>query len=436
MKRILGVVAGIGLSMLFGAPSVRAQTDSSWTLEQCLRVAVENAPRLRAGAQAAAGAEAAAREAAANRWPSVGVSGAYSYTSETQQIDIPAPIPGYTPPNIRFGDGNVYDLAVTARVPIYAGGGLWEKARADAFGQKAATQDLRGDSLKLAYDVRRAYFAALGSEARAEAARQSARRLERHLQELTSAQNIGTVSEENRLMALSRLRQAQQAVLAAEADAQAARLALGNLIARPGFEIHPAANLDAPIADSTLSPLPLKSRAEVSAAQARLDQSRRLVRSTRGALLPSLSGSAAYHYGRPGVNMTENEWMDYYTLGLSASWTLWDWQARSRRVGQARAVAGVLDARKDDLVNVLNTRYATALSARRAAGAVQINAAERADIERRRLNLVEGRLRQGMASESEYLDTHDDLTAAETDLISSTVRLRLAEADLLYAAGY
>jgi outer membrane protein len=256
------------------------------------------------------------------------------------------------------------------------------------------------------------------------------------LQELASAQKIGTVSEESRLMALSRLRQAEQAVLSAESDAQAARLALGNLTVQPGLEIHPAADLDTPIADSVLVPLPLESRSEVSAAQSRIDQSLRLARTAQAALLPSLSGSAAYHYAKPGVNMTENEWMDYYTLGLTASWTLWDWRARSQRVGQARAAAGALDARKHDLLNTLNTRYETALAARRTAGAVLTNASERVVIERRRLDLVEGRRQRGMASESEYLDTHDDLTAAETDQISATVRVRLTETDLLFAAGY
>jgi outer membrane protein TolC len=436
MKLKIVVAAGIGLSLLLGAPCVRAQADSSWTLEQCLRAAMENAPRLRAAAQVAVGAEAAAREAAANRWPALAVAGAYAYTSETQEISMASPDPGYVPPKIRFYNDNVYDLALTARVPIYAGGALREKARAESFGREAAAQDLKTDSLKLAFDVRRAYFNALGSETRAEAARQSARRLERHLQERTSAQHIGTVSEESRLMALSRLRQAEQALLTTEAEAQAARLALGNLVVQPGLEIHPAVNLDAPIADSALVPLPLNSRVEVSAAQMRLDQSLRLVSTARGALLPSLSGSAAYHYAKPGVNMTENEWMDYYTLGLTASWTLWDWQARSERIGQARAAARALEERKHDLVNALNTRYETALSALRAARTAQSKAAERADIERRRLDLVEGRMQQGMASESEYLDTHDDLTAAETDLISATARLRLAEADLLYAAGY
>jgi len=436
MKRRIAVAAGIALFTLLGVPCLHAQADSCWTLDQCLRAAMENAPRLRASAQVVAGAQAAAREAVANRWPTLGVSGAYAYTSETQEIRMASPVPGYVPPKIRFYNDNVYDLALTARVPIYAGGALREKAWADGLGQQAAAQDLRADSFKLASDVRRAYFNALGSEARVEAARQSARRLERHLQELTSAQNIGTVSEETRLMALSRLRQAEQAVLSAEADAQAARLALGNLVVQPGLEIHPAAELDAPIADSALTPLPLKSRVEVSAAQMRLDQSLRLTRAAQGALLPSLSGLAAYHYAKPGVNMTENEWMDYYTLNLTASWTLWDWQARSERVAQARAAARALEERKQDLVNALNTRYQIALSALRAAQAAQAKAAERMDIERRRLDLLDGRMQQGMASESEFLDSHDDLTAAETDLISATARLRLAEADLLLAAGY
>jgi outer membrane protein TolC len=431
MKRRIAVAAGIALFTLLGVPCLHAQADSCWTLDQCLRAAMENAPRLRASAQVVAGAQAAAREAVANRWPTLGVSGSYSYASETQEISMASP-----GPKIRFYNDNVYDLAMTARVPIYAGGALREKARAESFGGRAAALDLQTDSLKLVFDVRRAYFNALGSEARVEAARQSARRLERHLQELTSAQNIGTVSEETRLMALSRLRQAEQAVLSAQADAQAARLALGNLMVQPGLEIHPAAELDAPIADSALVPLPLESRAEVSAAQSRIDQSLRLARTAQGALLPSLSGSAAYHYAKPGVNMTENEWMDYFTLGLTASWTLWDWQARSERVGQVRAAARAWEERKQDLVNVLNTRYETALSALRAAQAAQAKAAERMDIERRRLDLVDGRMRQGMASESEFLDSHDDLTAAETDLISATARLWLAEADLLLAAGY
>jgi hypothetical protein len=40
-----------------------------------------------------------------------------------------------------------------------------------------------------------------------------------------------------------------------------------------------------------------------------------------------------------------------------------------------------------------------------------------------------------MASESEYLDAQDDLSTAALDLAAATVRLRLAEADVLTASG-
>jgi outer membrane protein TolC len=433
----IAAAAGIGLLTILAAFPAHAQTDSCWSLEQCLRAAVETSPRLQASAQTARAAAAAAREASANRWPTLGVSGSFAYTSETQQIDIPAPpIPNYTPPKIRFYNDNLYDLAVNARIPIYAGGALWERMHAEAFGRQAAAFDLRSDSLQLAHDVRRAYFNALGCQARADAARLRVNRLERHLQELTSALSVGTASEESRLMALSKLRQAEQAVLTAEAEATAARLSLGNLVGQPEREIHPASDLNAPLADSSLSPLPVESRADVSATQARIEQNRRLALAARGALLPSLSGSATYHYGKPGVNMTENQWMDYYTLALTASWTLWDWQGRAQRVSQSRAASHAVEERRTDLVNALNTHYRTALSTLHTAQAAQTKAAERTDIERRRLDLVEGRMRQGLASESEYLDISDDLAAAETDLVSATTQLRLAEADLLSAAGY
>lgn len=431
MKCIFFIMAAIA-TIVFTVP-LYGQTDSTWTLQQCIRAATQNAPRLQASMRSADAAAAAAREAAANRWPTVGLSGAYNYTSETQAIEIPIPP---VPKRISFGDGNMYDFAATARVPLYAGGALAEKAQADAYGQSAAASDLRVDSLRLVYDVRRAYFAVLGSDARTGAAHQSVRRLARHLEELIAAQHIGAATEENRIAALARLRQAEQTALSAEADSKAALLALNNLIAQPGTEIYPNGNLQEPLADSSLLLLPLASRAEFRAAQARVDQSRRLARSAGGALLPSLSGSAAYHYGKPGVDMAANEWMNYNTLGLTASWTLWDWKARSHRVEQVRATADALDQRKQDLINSLNTRYETSLTALTAARLAEAKALERADLEQQRLGLVEGRLLSGMASESEYLDAHDDLTAAVFDRVSATVKLRLAETDFLYSAGY
>jgi outer membrane protein len=432
--RLLAAVGGVFLALTC---AIAQPATEPWTLDRCLSEAMRNSARLRASIQTTHGAEASSKASSANRLPTLGISGAYSYTSKVQEIQVPITIPGVRIPQIQFGDGNVYDFAATARIPLYAGGALTERSRADASAYAASQKDYLSDSLKLVYDVRRAYFSALGASARSDAARASAERLERHLKEITNAKAVGTMSEENRITALASLRQAESMVVTTEAALKAAELALGNLIGQAGEEIIPNGELHHALVDSSgLAEAPMESRVEVAAVNARLEQTRHLISAQRGSLLPSLSGSAAYHYAKPGVDFEQNKWMDYYVLGLTASWTLWDFNSRSYQVDQVKSSRLVLEFRKQDLENALVTARQTALESYRAAEVTRGKAAERSDLQRQRLAMVEGRLKNGMATETEYLDAQTDLTTADTDLASATAQLRLAEADLLYASGY
>lgn len=423
------------VALTWSVAATVAQDSTAWSLQRCLDVALQNSPRLQASRQTMAGAMAASNETAASRLPTLGVSGAYSYTSKKQEMNLPSfqlPIPGFT-----FYNDKLYDVSATVRTPIYAGGSLVESARASLSAAQAVHYDLAADSLGLIYNVRRAYYNALGADSRLTAARNSVARIQRNLQTVVDAQKIGANSEENRITALSRLRQTEELVINSENQARAARLMLGGLVLQPGVEITPAEDLNKTLVDTAaLANVPFETHSEIASANARIEQSRHLARASSGSYLPSLSGTAAYHYAKPGLDVTQNRWMDYYTVGLSATWTLWDWKARCYRVQQARANRSALEARKQDLLTSLQTRYQVAVDALAAASAVRDKAAEHADLERQRLTMVEGRLKLGAATETEFLDAQDDLTTAETDLASTIVALRLAEADLLNASGY
>lgn len=428
---ISAVVLAGGLSTAF------AQADSVWTLERCIEQALRASPRLQAGRAVVAGAEAAADEANAMRWPTATLNGAYNYTSETMEFQVQGPpIPGYTPPTISFGDGNVYDAALQVRYPVYGGGAAAAKARAGTAGLRAARSELGVEHLTLLYDVRRAYYSALGAEAKAGAARQSVERLRRHLDEITAAAEAGAASDETRLTAEARLRQAEGAMLLADADVTKAQLALGGLLMEPGTAVIPHGLLNQPLFDERDVPPEAVPRPEIAALDSRVEQSEYLRRAARGVLLPSLSTAAAWHYAKPGVNLPQNEWMDYYTVGVTASWTLWDFRARTHRTRQAHAAVRQLAAKRDELQAAIETQQHTALTALHAARAARGKAFDRMELERQRLTLAEGRLRTGMASESEYLDAQDDFTAAQTELAAALVRVRLAEADVLLARGY
>jgi len=41
--------------------------------------------------------------------------------------------------------------------------------------------------------------------------------------------------------------------------------------------------------------------------------------------LPKIYLAFNYHYGKPGVNFFEDKWMDFWTVGVQFSWSIWNW---------------------------------------------------------------------------------------------------------------
>ncbi|NUO20026.1 TolC family protein [bacterium] len=407
------------------------------SLDECLRRGLEASDALEAKRHATNSAQFDARAFAGQRKPSLALKGSYNYTSETQDLTSAFPsAPGFTPPKIKFGDGNIYDLNLTATIPLYAGGAIVSREQAARLDAQAQRYDTRADSLILLHSIRRAYFIAAGAQANQDAAVARRARLQRHFDELSSSRTIGVATEDALLAVEASLKSAESALLQAETAARNARLALGKLIGEPSLEIFPQSVLNSALAyDAGYDPELIQQRPEVQMLDARIEQRNRLRRASIAGLLPNVGAAAVYHYAKPGVDMIENEWMDYYTLGVSMSWTLWDFhEARSRAKSQ-EVLARSLSATRSDVLKTFESRALTSLETRDAARPVESKLRERLQIETRRVEMLSNTLAAGLASESQWLDAQDDLTIAELEWISSVVALRLAEADYLYAIG-
>jgi outer membrane protein TolC len=127
--------------------------------------------------------------------------------------------------------------------------------------------------------------------------------------------------------------------------------------------------------------------------------------------------------------------MSWASARVSLSWTLFDAGARRDRVTAAKASARAIDATRSDLHRRLEGAFETARIRLDYASRAAAKARERLQAERRRLELVTGRRDGGMATETELLDAHDDLADAEAAEVAARASVRLAESELLYAAG-
>ncbi|MFH1574388.1 MAG: TolC family protein [Acidobacteriota bacterium] len=425
----------IGLTVvLLSIPHGRAMASEVWNLAACEREALSMSHRIRAGDYRSQSAHAAAEQADSRRWPSLGVGASYAYTSETMELHLPQ-FGAFSIPDIRFGDGNVYDVSVVASVPLFTGGALRGRARAERAGYRAARLECAADSLLVTHEVRSAFFQAVGAEAQAEAVRLAEDRLHRHVRELESAIEAGAATEEARIQALAHLRRVEQTRLQADAAVSAARLNLGRLVGRPGEELVPAGNLEASVLDSGTLNGGIVSRPELTALEERTRQSDEMARAARAGYFPAISAQVGYHHAKPGVDAVADEWMQFATAGVVLSWSLWDWGGRGQQVRQARAAGRALEEERALLHDVLESRLAIARSALTSSQDQVHSAEERVRLERRRLELVKGRYAAAAATESERLDAEDDLSEAETDLAAAKARLRLAEVEVLYAVG-
>lgn len=425
------------LTLLIGesaaAAPAPAPIDTAWTLDRCEAAALAHAPVLAAGRARAEAALAGADLAGAVRLPVVGFSGQTGYTTEFMTIETPTPTGVNT---IAFGNGYNTDLMLGLRAPLFTGGRLQADAEAARAEWQASLADVAVDSLDLRRQVRQAFYAALGGEAAADAARQGEARLHRHLADVEDNLTVGMATEEARLQVLARLRRTEQGTIQAEAEAAARRYQLGGLVGRAGTQIRPRAELGASLLDGGEESRPWNDRAELRALDARLDAADQSARAASGSYWPTVDLEGGWHYGSPGVDPVTNEWMDYGTVALNLRWTLFDFGGRSSRVKSLRAQERALAASRDDLQDALHSRQANARTQLESVRRETERAGERLDLEQRRLVLAQERWQQGHATESEMLDAQDDVTLAASDHATALARLRLAEAELLAALGW
>ncbi|MFH1144005.1 MAG: TolC family protein [Candidatus Eisenbacteria bacterium] len=428
-----------GLGMLCAATGIPAAPGDTaakpgWSLARCVEEGLRRSPRLAETAARRDGAEAAAAAARAGRWPTFGMRGNYAYVSETMSLRLGEMVASGLP-EIQLGQNHSYDLQLAAEAPLFTGGALTGEIRSREAARWATDHELRADSLAVLHDIRQAYFGALGSAAREQAAQVAEERLRRHIGELEAAIEIGAATGEARIQALARLLQAEQRRIVARGDARTARLILGRWVGQSGVEIDPAGDLSASLLPPGTTPQAMAAdvtlRPELAMLSARADQTRAQAAGARAAYFPSLVAQAALHEGRPGVDPIADEWTTYATAGLVLRWSLWEWGERDQRVESARAHVRAIEHQRAEVLDELAQALAVARVQWEAAVDQEAKATERLTLEQQRLHLVAGRYREGAATESERLDAEDDLAAAEIQLAEVRARVRLAEVEIL-----
>jgi outer membrane protein len=405
--------------------------------------AVAVSPVAAAAGERVTAAQDAVRAADAAALPQVTAAATLAQLNSVPEFRLPFAAPGQ-PALVLVPDiTTTYGTGVRLAEPLYTGGAIAAQrlaSRHDGEATAAARSQTAAD-LRLA--ARQAYWDAVRAAAAIAAAAAQEQRAQRLLGDTSALLAAGMAVNADVLAAKERLASARVGRVAAEAAAANALAALRSLL-----QLDPDVTLE--LADSLGGPLPeapppieelrrraLADRPELAAAAARIAAASAREQLARAPARPGLAALAQWDYSRPNQRYfpQQDEWRQSWSLGVAASWTLFD--GGKSRADTAASQAGQRAAtwERDELARRIALEVETGRRNLESALASVSAADDARAAARERETAARERHAAGLAAMVEILDAEAQLAGAEQQQINVRAAAWLADAALARAVG-
>lgn len=144
---------------------------------------------------------------------------------------------------------------------------------------------------------------------------------------------------------------------------------------------------------------------------------------------PQLNGFATGGYGNPGLNMLDNSFQTFYTLGLKLHWNVFDWNSNKK---QQEAVAINKDIIENETeIFKLNTNIELNKQQKEIEKISAFINSDEAIIELRKkvLKTLDAQLKNGVVTASAYITEFTNLFEAENTMLKHQIQIQLAKAN-------
>jgi outer membrane protein len=336
--------------------------------------------------------------------PVVGAGSSYLYNSAEAEISLPAP----SSTAISLVQPHNIDMYGNFQWVLFSGFSRSGNLRIREINVELERNGRQSAEVQTALDTLVLYRQVQSARLQVETLRSGRDRVSLQIDRLERLfqQGMTTVSD---LLALRlNILDFEHEIVGAEADLDRAILGLREKIGRDIQVVNPPEQFSS----SEMPALDLSAIPQLQALSLQEDMAQTQYGVERSAIYPKVALNSQLHFGIPGANAVENEWMLYATAGISVTWST-DWGAAEARASAAEARKDALASSRCELTSQISLRYQQnlrefesmilKLEILRQALALT---AEKADI-------TEQQYKQGMATVTDFTDANLALTQAE-----------------------
>lgn len=409
MKRLLIVFIGLFTSVMF--------SQQIMTLQECYNLAIVNYP-LAKQFELLEVQNRLEKEVVSNaKRPQLSFDAQATYQSDVIEVPIPNS-------NIEPLNKDQYRATLSVNQLIYNGGATDASLAVKSSQLKTKQKQVEVNLYQLKQKINQLYFSILLSQETHLLLKAKQEQLQAKLSEVTSGIKYGVILPSSDKVLEAELLKINQQLTEVESNKLSLIETLADIIGQPlNASVHFQNTLVETASTTELN------RPELELFQLKKDE----IESNEDLITkqnaPKLLGFATGGYGNPGLNMLDNSFQAFYTVGVKLNWNVFDWNSNKKLRESLSINKDIIDTETETFKLNTNTELNQQQKEIEKIEAFIASDLEIIDLRKEVLKSADSQLKNGVITSSAYITELTNLYEDENTLIKHKIQLQLAKAN-------
>jgi outer membrane protein TolC len=427
-------------ALMFGLPAAAfSQEKITLTLEDSIKLALEQNPFYLAEKAKEDQASYMVREAVSSFFPALNAQGTYILDKKVMTIEMPSFIPGMPPQRIKLDFTRDYQFSLSFSLPLSAGGRLVSGYKQANYNLMSTKEAIRQSMQETVFNVKKAFYGYLLAKKFVEVSEEAVSLADKHWKNVKSLYDVGMASKFDLLRSEVQVANLKPQLIRAKNGLSTAELGLKTLLGldlKQPIEVKGElsykefeANVDADVAQA------LANRPEMNQLKFQQQMAAEMLKMARGAYLPTLAIGGAYNYWGNRFKFTKDSWESYYSVNLVLNIPLFNGFVNSAKVGESKAVLRQLDYSRKGLSEMVKFEVQEAILSLQQAKESLLSQEKNVEQAQEAVRIADLNYGEGLATNLDVSFAQMALTQAKTNYSQALYDYALALAQLEKAIG-
>lgn len=409
MKRFLLILASFFIAPLFAQQSI--------TLNECYELAKANYPIAKQAALLETQNQLDKKVISIAKLPQLNLDAQATYQSDV--IEIPIPNSTIEPLN-----KDQYRATLSVNQLIYNGGATDASLKVKTAQVKTKQKQVEVTLYQLKQQINQYFFSILMAQETTALLKAKQAQLQAKLNEVKTGIEYGVVLPASDKVLEAELLKINQQFIDVEHTKQVLIESLSYIIGNP---LSTSTTFQKPLIETQIT-------SELKRPELELFQYKKEEITSNEALLskqntPKLKGFATGGYGNPGLNMLDNSFQPFYTVGVKLNWNVFDWNSNKKQRESLSITKDIIDTETETFKLNTNTELNKQQKTIEKLEAFISSDIEIIKLREEVLESADSQLKNGVITSSAYITELTNLYEDENTMIQHTIQLQLAKAN-------